>query len=74
MGEDEGKCLSVCVLCGRVCVGVWGGACACVCVEGGACVCTHMCMCGYEAFSIHMMNGDDEQYGTSQPDKTKAKE
>lgn len=23
--------------------------------------------------SIHMMNGDDEQYGTSQPDRTKAK-
>lgn len=68
MVEDEGKCLSVCVF-------IWMRICVFVCVGGHVCVCTHthMCMRGWEAFSIHMMNGDDKQYGTSQPDKTKAK-
>lgn len=73
MGEVEGKCLSVSVfMCMRGCVGMC--ACMCMCACGGTCVFTHMCLRGWEAFSIHMMNGDDEQYGTSQPDKTKAKE
>lgn len=64
---------SVCLFVCCVDVHVWVCGEVRVCV-GGACVCTHMCLRGCEAFSIHMMNGDDEQYGTSQPDKTKAKE
>lgn len=72
-------CLFVC-LCGCAFVGLWGCVmCACVCAHVCVCVqcecvCMHVCLRGWEAFSIHMMNGEDEQYGTSQSDKTKAKE
>lgn len=38
------------------------------------CSCVGGCVGGWGGGSIYMMNGDDEQYGTSQPDKTKAKE